>query len=137
MKRWSWFVFLLLGLLILVFAAYNAFFIPTIDPADADIGWAWLTTDPEIIEYIKFNFRAQGMWIFGYALLVVATAVGGFRQGDRWAWLGLCSVPLVLVLMSLMMPWTLPVLIIPLLLALAALAASYNQRPSESKRELN
>jgi len=136
MKRWSWFVFLLLGLLILVFAAYNAFFIPAIDPADADMGWAWLTTDPEIIEYIKFNFRAQGMWIFGYALLVIATAVGGFRQGDRWAWLGLCSVPLVLVLMALMMPWTLPVLIVPLLLALAALATSYNQRAIESKREI-
>ena len=93
-KQWSWVIFLLLGLLILVFAWYNAFLIPSLDPADPDMGWEWLTTDLEIIDYIKFNFRAQGMWIFVYGLLVIATAVGGFRQGERWAWLGLCSVPL-------------------------------------------
>jgi hypothetical protein len=125
-KQWSWVIFLLLGLLILVFAWYNAFFIPALDPADPDMGWAWLTTDPEIIEYIKFNFRAQGMWIFAYGLLVIAAAVGGFRQGERWAWLGLCSVPLVLCLMLLMMPWTLPVLFLPLMLSIVALALSRN-----------
>ncbi len=125
-KQWSWVIFLLLGLLILVFAWYNAFFIPALDPADPDMGWPWLTTDPEIIEYIKFNFRAQGMWIFAYGLLVIAAAVGGFRQGERWAWLGLCSVPLVLCLMLLMMPWTLPVLFLPLMLSIVALALSRN-----------
>jgi hypothetical protein len=125
-KQWSWVIFLLLGLLILVFAWYNAFFIPALDPTDPDMGWAWLTTDPEIIEYIKFNFRAQGMWIFAYGLLVIAAAVGGFRQGERWAWLGLCSVPLVLCLMLLMMPWTLPVLFLPLMLSIVALALSRN-----------
>ena len=125
-KQWSWVIFLLLGLLILVFAWYNAFFIPALDPADPDMGWAWLTTDLEIIEYIKFNFRAQGMWIFVYGLLVIATAVGGFRQGERWAWLGLCSVPLVLCLMLLMMPWTLPVLFLPLMLSIVALVLSRN-----------
>ncbi|MAU01388.1 MAG: hypothetical protein CL608_29970 [Anaerolineaceae bacterium] len=125
-KQWSWVIFLLLGLLILVFAWYNAFFIPALDPDDPDMGWAWLTTDPEIIEYIKFNFRAQGMWIFAYGLLVIAAAVGGFRQGERWAWLGLCSVPLVLCLMLLMMPWTLPVLFLPLMLSIVALALSRN-----------
>lgn len=125
-KQWSWVIFLLLGLLILVFAWYNAFFIPALDPAGPDMGWAWLTTDPEIIEYIKFNFRAQGMWIFAYGLLVIAAAVGGFRQGERWAWLGLCSVPLVLCLMLLMMPWTLPVLFLPLMLSIVALALSRN-----------
>jgi len=125
-KQWSWVIFLLLGLLILVFAWYNAFFIPALDPADPDMGWAWLTTDLEIIEYIKFNFRAQGMWIFAYGLLVIAAAVGGFRQGERWAWLGLCSVPLVLCLMLLMMPWTLPVLFLPLMLSIVALVLSRN-----------
>jgi hypothetical protein len=125
-KQWSWVIFLLLGLLILVFAWYNAFFIPALDPADPDMGWAWLTTDPEIIEYIKFNFRAQGMWIFAYGLLVIAAAVGGFQQGESWAWLGLCSVPLVLCLMLLMMPWTLPVLFLPLMLSIVALALSRN-----------
>lgn len=135
MKQWSWVIFLLLGLLILIFSAYNAIFIPALDPADRDMGWAWLTTDPEIIEYIKFNFRAQGMWIFVYGWLVITTSVGGFRQGERWAWLGLCSVPMVLLLMLLMMPWTLPVLIIPLISAVGALALTRENLVVENKRE--
>lgn len=135
MKQWSWVIFLLLGLLILIFSAYNAFFIPALDPADPDMGWAWLTTNPEIIEYIKFNFRAQGMWIFVYGWLVIATSVGGFRQGERWSWLGLCSVPMVLLLMLLMMPWTLPVLIIPLFSAVVALALTRENLVVENKRE--
>jgi len=124
MKRWSWIIFLILGVLIILFSLYNALYIPALDPADPNEGWAWLTTDPEIISYIKFNFRVQGLWQLGYGLLVMATAVGGFRQGERWAWLGLCSVPLLLILMSLMMPWTRPVLIVLLLFAMAALVAS-------------
>lgn len=124
MKRWNWIIFLLLGVLIIFFSLYNAVYIPALDPADPDEGWAWLTTNPEIIGYIKFNFRVQGMWQLGYGLLVIATAVGGFRQGERGAWLGLCSAPLVLILMSLMMPWTIPVLIVPLIFAVAALAVS-------------
>lgn len=124
MKRWNWIIFLILGVLIILFSIYNAVYIPALDPADPSEGWAWLTTNPEIIDYIKFNFRVQGMWKLGYGLLVMATAVGGFRQGERWAWLGLCSVPSVLIFMSLMMPWTMPVLIVPLLLAVAALAAT-------------
>jgi len=57
-------------------------------------------------------------------IVPLATAVGSFHQGERWAWLGLCSVSLVLILMSFMMLWTMPVLIVPLLFVVAALAAS-------------
>ncbi len=121
MKQHAWLIFLALGLLILLFAAYNAFYIPALDPVDPDQGWAWLTRDPEIIAYIKFYFQVQGMWQFGYGLLVVATAVGGLRQNQKWAWIGLWSVPLVLLLMLTMMPWTLPVLIVPLLAAVGIL----------------
>ena len=121
MKRYAWLVFVVLGLLILLFAAYNAIYIPALDPADPDEGWVWLTTDPEIIDYIKFNFQVQGMWQMGYGLLVMATAVGGLRQKQRWAWYGLWSVPLVLLLMATMMPWTIPVLIVPWIMAVASL----------------
>ena len=122
MKQYGWIVFVILGVLILVFAGYNAIYIPVIDPADPDMGWAWLTTDPEVIAYIKFSFRVQGMWQLGYGLLVIVTAVGGLRQQQRWAWWGLCSVPLVLLLMTFMMPWTVPILIVLLAAAVASLA---------------
>lgn len=127
MKKWGWIVFLILGLMVLLFSVYNAVYIPSLDPAHPEQGWAWLTTDLEIIDYIKFNFRVQGMWQFAYGFLIIATAVGGFRNGARWAWIGLCSLPLVLVLMLMMMPWTLPVLILPLVAAIITLALSYGQ----------
>jgi hypothetical protein len=82
MKQYGWIVFVILGVLILVFAGYNAIYIPVIDPADPDMGWTWLTTDPEVIAYIKFSFRVQGMWQLGYGLLVIVTAVGGLRMAQ-------------------------------------------------------
>jgi len=124
MKKYYWIIFLVLGMLILLFAAYNAFYIPALDPADPDQGWAWLTRDPEIIEYIKYNFRFQGMWQFAYGLLVIATAAGGLRQNQKWAWIGLWSLPLVLALMAFMAPWTLPVLLVPILVAIGTLLLS-------------
>jgi len=51
----------------------------------------------------------------------LATAVGGLRQNQKWAWIGLWRVPLVLLLMLTMMPWTLPVLIVPLFAAVGIL----------------
>jgi hypothetical protein len=120
MKRYGWLVFLVLGALILIWAADNAVFIPALDPADPERGWAWLTTDPEIIEYVKFNFRFMGMWQIGYGLLVISAAFG-LRKGHRCAWTGLWSVPLVVVLLLPMMPWILPVVAIPFLAAIGTL----------------
>ena len=120
MKQYGWLIFLMIGGLILLFAAYNALYIPTIDPADPEMGWEWLTTDPEIIEYIKFNFRVQGIWIFGYGLLVMAASLA-LRRGNRWAWLGLWSVPVVILTLLPMMPWTLPVFFLPLAAAVGSL----------------
>lgn len=123
MKQYGWLIFLVIGALILLFAAYNALYIPTIDPADPEMGWEWLTTDPEIIEYIKYNFRVQGIWIFGYGLLVMAAALA-LRRGNRWAWLGLWSVPLVILILTPMMPWTLPVFFLPLVGSIGTLLTS-------------
>ena len=123
-KLYSWLVFLVIGVLILLFASYNAFYVPALDPADPNQGWAWLTNDPEIIDYIKFYFRIQGIWQFGYGLLVIATAVGGLRQQQKWAWVGLWSIPFVLGSMALMAPWILPLLAVPLFVAVGTLLLS-------------
>ncbi len=124
MKKYGWLIFLILGVLVIAFAGYNAFFIPRIEPTDPNLGWAWLTNDPEVIEYIKFNFRNQGIWLLGYGLLLIATAAGGMRQKQKWAWVGLWSLPLVLVLYIAMTPWTLPMLVVPLLVAVGTLLLS-------------
>lgn len=129
MKRFGWIVFLLIGVLILLWSAYNAVLVPALDPADPERGWAWLTTDPETIEYIKFIFRFMGIWQIGYGLLVMMAAFG-LRNGHRWAWTGLWSIPLVGILLVPMMPWIIPVVAVPLL---AAIGFLFYLRPAREK----
>lgn len=93
MRHLPWLTFLLIGTLIFVFALYNAIYIPALDPADPNEGWAWLTRDPQIIDYIKFNFRIEGVWQIPLALLVMIVAAGPLRQGQRWAWQMLWIIP--------------------------------------------
>lgn len=116
----------LVAVMVLVFAGYNYFYVPALDPADPNRGWAWLTTDVETVDYIKFYFRMQGIWQLGFAILVLAAA-GCLRQGSRLAWLGLWSVPVVLLLVGLQAPWTLPVLVVPILLSLVALVLTWRE----------
>ncbi len=119
-------IFGLVAVAVLVFAAYNYFYVPALDPADPKRGWAWLTTDAETVDYIKFYFRMQGIWQLGFAILVLAAAAG-LHQGSRRAWLGLWSVPLVLLLVGAQAPWTLPVLVVPILLSLVALMLTWRE----------
>lgn len=119
-------IFGLVSVSVLAFAAYNYFYVPALDPADPQRGWTWLTTDVETVDYIKFYFRMQGIWQLGFAILVLATA-GCLRQGSRLAWLGLWSVPVVLLLVGLQAPWTLPVLVVPILLSLVALMLTWRE----------
>lgn len=49
----AWGLLLLVGLAIAYFAYDNIIVIPALDRADPDRGWAWLTTDPAVIDDIK------------------------------------------------------------------------------------
>ena len=128
MRKYDSHIFFALGVPVIAFAAYNDLFIPSVAPTDPDLGWEWLAIDPAVIEYIKFNFRNQGIWLAGYGFLLMATAVGGMRQKEKWAWVGLWSLPFALVLYVVMTPWTLPILIVPLFAAIGTLLLS---RPSQ------
>jgi len=66
----------------------------------------------------------QGIWQLGFAILVLAAA-SCLRQGSRRAWLGLWSVPVVLLLVGAQSPWTLPILAAPILLSLVALGLTW------------
>lgn len=119
-------IFGLIAVAILAFAAYNYIYVPALDPADPNRGWAWLTSDVETVDYIKFYFRMQGIWQLGFAILVLAAA-GCLHHGSRRAWLGLWSVPVVLLLVGAQAPWTLPVLAAPILLSLVALMLTWRE----------
>jgi len=123
-RRHTWMLFIAYALLFVAFAAYNYLYIPNIEPADPDQGWAWLTLDPDVIEYIKFNFRVLGTWVLGFAVLVGALAGLGLRNRQRAAWFAAWYVPAHVLLVSSLMPWVLPITGPLTLIAIAALVWS-------------
>jgi hypothetical protein len=110
-----------IGVLFFLFAMYNLVYVPSLDPAHPDQGWLWLTSDPEIIDYIKFYFRVQGVWQVPLAILVIFAAVGGLRTGQRWAWYAFWYIPIHFLVIWVLMPWIVVVLAPLFLLAVAAL----------------
>ena len=102
--------FVIIALLLVALAWYNIVYVRALDPADPKEGWAWLTADPDIIEYIKLHFLLQGVWVLNFALMVLVVTLTGFRLGRQWAWIGLWSVVIVIGLYLLSAPWLTPIL---------------------------
>jgi hypothetical protein len=121
LAKWSWILLFLVGMSFAIYAYYNLVTIPALEPDDPERGWAWLTTDPEVIEYIKFTFRMLGYWVLALAVLVMAISATGYRKGERWAWYCLLYLPIHIVIFMLIIPWTIPVLIILLAAVLIGL----------------
>ncbi len=121
LAKYSWVLLFIVGLGFLYYAYDNIVLIPALDPADPDRGWAWLMTDPQVIEYIKFWFRNFGIWVLAVAVFVMVISATGFRQGERWAWYSLLYLPVQIVIHMFIWPWTIPVLIVLLGITLLGL----------------
>ena len=117
----SWILLLVVGLAVGYFAYDNLVVIPWLDPADPDRGWSWLTSDPEIIEYIKFHFRIFGFWVLAFAVFVIVTSITGYRRGEKWAWYSLLYLPVHIVIHMFLWPWTIPILLLLLIMTLTVL----------------
>lgn len=91
------------------------------DPADPERGWAWLTTDPKVIDYIKFWFRNLGYWVLAVAVFAIIISITGFRQGERWAWYSLLYLPIHLGIHMAIFPWLAPILSLLMIITLAGL----------------
>jgi hypothetical protein len=114
-KSLFWVVFLLIGLIILVSSLQNIIFLPLVTPEGR---LDWLTSDPEVLDYVAMHFRILGVWQLALGLLVLAIAVTGLRQRQLWAWTVMWIVPVLLLGVTLVMPWLVP--FTPALLILAA-----------------
>lgn len=110
-RGFGWLIIFIMGLLFLYFAYDNFFVIPALDARDPERGWDWLTTDPEIIAYIKFYFRIYGIRVFGFAVMTLLATVYGLREGYRAAWSVLWLAPIVLLIHIFLWPWLSPILI--------------------------
>jgi len=123
----SWVLIFLVGLFMLYYAYYNMVSIPNLNPADPDRGWAWLSSDPEVIEYIKFIFRFLGIWVLLSGITTCVIAATGYRKSEKWAWYSLLYVPFHFLLFAILTPWT-AVLMIPLILiTILGLAIPYRE----------
>jgi hypothetical protein len=124
-KTNAWIILFIVGLAFGYFAFDNIVILPALDPADPDRGWDWLTTDPEIIEYIKFWFRNFGIWVLAVSIFILTISATGYRQHQRWAWYSLLYLPVHILIHFFIWPWLIPLLSIVLILVLAALILPY------------
>lgn len=124
-SKYSWLLFLLVGAGLLIYAYDNLVTIQSLDPADPNRGWAWLTKDPDVIAYIKFWFRNFGIWILALAVFVIVIAVTGYRQKEQWAWIALAYLPIHIVIHMVVWPWLIPVLAVVLSVTIVALVAPF------------
>ena len=122
---YSWILILIVGLLMLVFAIDNIVFIPGIDPADPERGWTWLTTDPEVVAFLKYQYRLFGFGILALSMFVMTTAATGFRNRERGAWWAMLYLPVHIAIHLYYWPWTAPILIPLLLITIVAIALPY------------
>ena len=124
-SRHAWLLLFIVGLGLAYYAYYNLFFIPALDPVDPDQGWAWLTTDPDVIEYIKWWFRTLGFWVLAVSIFVLIISSTGYRRGERWAWYSLTYLPVHILIHVFIWPWNAPLLIAVLFLVTAGLALPF------------
>ena len=120
-SKHSWVLIFIVGLGIAYFAYDNLIVIPALPADHPERGWLWLTSDPEVIEYIQTWFRSFGIWVLAVAIFVIVISVTGFRQGQRWAWYSLLYLPVHIGIHMFIWPWTVPVLFVLMLLTLAGL----------------
>jgi hypothetical protein len=127
LARYSWLLLILVGLAFLYYAYDNAVVIPSLSPTDPERGWAWLTTNPEVIEYIKYWFRILGLWVFVVAMFIIVVSATGFRNGEKWAFFSLLFIPVHIVVHMILWPWAIPILAAILLLTAGGLLLPYQQ----------
>jgi len=117
----------IVGLGLALYAYDNLVVIPGLDPADPDRGWAWLTSDPDVIEYIKWWFRTLGFWVLAVAVFVMVISSTGYREGQKWAWYSLLYLPVHILIHILIWPWLAPILLGVLLIAIAGLLLPFRR----------
>ena len=123
--RHAWILLLIVGLGLAYYAHYNLIVIPGLDPDDPDQGWAWLTSDLGVIEYIKFWFRILGLWVLALSITVVVISATGYRKGQRWAWYSLLYLPAHILAHVFFWPWLAPLLLVVLVIAVLGLALPF------------
>jgi hypothetical protein len=127
LQKHAWVLLFAVGLLLLVYAYDNIVVLSTMPPDDPERGWAWLTQEPEILDYIQMWFRTFGLWVLAVAVFVLVVSATGYRSGQRWAFFSLLYMPVHILIHMLLWPWLIPLLAVLLLVTVLGLALPFRQ----------
>ena len=115
----AWQVFVVLGVLVGVHAVY-LMVLPSADPDH----WREYTTDPEVLGYLRDQFRSSGAFQLGFSIFAVVVSARWFRAGDPYAWAVLWFYPLLFTWQAFT-TWATGLYVMLGLVAVAALLASW------------
>lgn len=101
-EKYGWVILFALGLLWLVVGIVAVFQPEGIFETDAqsvtDIPWSELkASNPEAANFVIFVYGQMGLLKIGWSIFVLAITLTGFRNGEKWAWYLMWSVPAFLV----------------------------------------
>jgi hypothetical protein len=101
--RYAWILLLLVSILSLWIGIGDFTRAGDADPAlvESALGFTWgelQNTNLPVVNLINLLSRLVGSLWIGFSLLAIIVSATGFRMGDRWAWYGLWTIPLVMSL---------------------------------------
>lgn len=110
-EKYSWVIFLIIGVMVLVGAIPHTFGINT-DPALVNtISGKNInelkTSNPMFFNLYNFYFSGGGLSDLGFAFFLIIISIFAFRQGQKWAWYSFLFVPayfMAWVALSLSLP---------------------------------
>ena len=122
-EKHAWIIFLASGIFILIFIGFNFLLFPSIDAKH----WDWLTSDSEVVNYLRTSTRAAGLLAMGFASLTIAVSLTGYRKGEKWSWYTLWYLPVFFGLLALVWPWLWPLLTLLVIISLLGLILPYRK----------
>lgn len=127
LRKNAWLLLFGVGLVLLFYAYDNIVVIPSLAVDDPERGWAWLTRDPEVLDYIKWWFRTFGFWVLAVAIFVLVISATGYRHGQKWAFYSLLYLPVHIIVHMVIWPWLIPVLVAMFIVTIAGLILPFGE----------
>lgn len=144
-EKYSWVIFLIIGVMVLVGAIPHTFGINTDPSLVQTISGKTITelktTNPMFFNLYNFYFKGGGLSDLGFAFFIIVITLFAYRQGQKWAWYSFWFIPiyfLAWIILCLSLPSVsqsslLPPLIVIMVLSLVGLLLPFKKFFLKSK----
>jgi hypothetical protein len=101
-EKYAWVILLALGLLWLVVGLYSVFspegVFETYVQSVTNMSWSELKAlSPVTADFVIFIYGQLGLLKLSWSFFVLVITLTGYRKGEKWAWVIIWSVPVLLV----------------------------------------